>query len=293
MLEEPKEYWHVFLPLMPLASAEEQKDIRRVTERTVRTKDELELWVCLMGCSERLDAIAISYRHNDEEKCLPWVSRLFDHAYASLVMAYNPLIRALYTPEGFLTFGRFSDDKLPKKWDVVIGWNEPLGNSGINPQKVFDLMFSTIGQREAIGALSEANRPYIPKHYRFLSLVRSLELLIPDKKDRREWLERYDGKFQEASKTAKKFQNFVEELRNRCAHGVGTGTPDPIISLGMNGSPDMNAAFDTLIQAVTEKIVEYGAVQFEITPKSKPTVYSPNRPSDIKPPPVVIERHKS
>ena len=291
-MEEPKEYWHLFLPITPLKAADESDKSRRLTETTINIDDRYTLWMSYIGRDKRIDAIVISYRYCDKHAVEPHVRQAFDHAFAVLVLALGEQIGVVHAMDDLMMIGSFSDERWPSEFPFGITINPSSEIIEPKARQAAAMFSTTIGYRAAVGALSEAHTLSIPKHYRFLSLVRALELLFPLERERKSWLDRYQLPFEVAANTTREFKGYVLELRKRCAHGVGRGTSDPIVSLGMAGGSEVQAAFNTLMQAVSDRIVEVGGIQRAGPARRLPLPYSPQGIETIPPRPFPGRRRR-
>ncbi len=254
--DRPKEYWHALLPLSPTKS-EHQGIGETLAHIEVQLREGGKAHLCLLGHHGHVNSIAVAHRSDlDPEISRRAVSKLFEHAFAVLSLTYSNQIDVIHTAEGYVTMGYYSETEIPGEVGVQIRPPDFAPNEQFSPQNVMNVLAESSAHRAALCALSESQRPSTPRHYRFLSLVRALELMVPLQNDRDDWLDRYQLQFAATGVSGMLFRNYVPRLRNRCAHGVGRGTEDPIVSIGLEHGEPVAATFKVLEKATFDKMFD-------------------------------------
>lgn len=275
--DEGKPYWHCFWPLLP--PPPDRTAIKLLASVEMASDEGWRWHACLMGRQDTIDVLAVSVpadfmRREDEFQALAGgaLNRLF--GAASVI--YSSHIKLISMREdGFLSFGCFSDDQLPRSYPIEITLPQPWPLRNWDLASILNLMAHTADHGDALAALSEAMRADIPRHYRFLALYRALELLIPDKPTLTAWLDRYEEAFRALAMDPKLFRNFAPQLRARCAHGAGIGRERAIF--GVISSEVAPEVFDLLLEAVLDKLAEIAGFRLQVT---KPD-YGPIEPENL------------
>lgn len=252
--EEDKPFWHCFWPLSP--PPPDHKEVRLLASAKVASEHGWDWHICLLGRETIIDVLGVSVPASFMRSGQPYhdlVGGALNRAFAAASLVYSPTIRLLSLgDEQFMSLGMFSDNELPKAYGVQITMPAP-SRPNWDPTSLLTFAAHTEIPADAVGALSEATRGDIPRHYRFLALCRALELLIPADRQRSNWLERYEDEFRALEIDPKRFRNYVPQLRNRCAHGL-VGQERAIFGVASSGVP--TEVFNLLMKAVVDRLSE-------------------------------------
>lgn len=187
--------------------------------------------ITLLGRGHTVDAIAISMNDvADEGRRKRRVEEIGNHMIASLRLAYNPETDGIRNgEEGCLNLLYESDNPVPEYTAII---RQTVNQDHVVDYHAVAAVFCESARLQLepiISLLAEAAMPALPVHYRVLSLWRAFELLVPER-TRREVLDRYDAQFATIGVSQRRFYNAMPEIRNRCAHGVGTGAANPLVA---------------------------------------------------------------
>jgi hypothetical protein len=194
------------------------------------------LIIRLLGRPHTVDVVAVTIPDtitvSDEQKS-KWVQEIGNHMVAVLRLTHDVDVDVLRNGDGLLSACTEEvEDPIPR-YPLFYSFN-------VNDDHVADVanmarVFAQTLYKDIapiMSLIAESQTPSVPTHYKVLSLIRALELLIPDDLDRANHLNQYEERFQKLEVSAQPFKNFIPVLRTRCAHGVSRGrvTPVPLVS---------------------------------------------------------------
>jgi|GEM_PF-6801257 len=266
MSEEEKAFWHCYWPLSP--PPEDRASVKLLASAPMSVSDGVVAQVCLMGREKTVDAILLavpsSFMKLEEFQRLG--GRVQSEMFAALSILYSGTVRfiSLGNDQRF-SIGYFSDDELPTGIPAHIELPSPPPPNW-DLKSVYNLFLGAEQHADAVAALSEALRDEIPRHYRFLSLCRALELLEKDAPARRAWIEQYEPRFRELDVDLRHLKNYLPDLRSRCSHGVGTGGHHGITGVNSGGVAD--EVFGLMLDIVLDKLGERTGMKLGRSPMS-------------------------
>lgn len=269
--DQDKPFWHCFWPLSP--PPPDHLQVKLLAAVRVKSPHGWDWHISLMGRDNIIDVLAVSVPAHFMLTGTPYqdlVGEALSRTFAAVSMIYSADVKLLSLDgEGCVSAGMYSDEELPKLYPLQITLPQP-DPPILNIESLFTFAAHEELQADAVCALSEALRSGIPRHYRFLSLCRALELLVPNARRRSEWLERYEGEFRALNIDPKLFRNYIPQLRARCAHGQ-ISQERAIFGIQTGAVP--LAVFDLLMKAVIDRLNETPGVH--ITPPIRPVVGEP------------------
>ena len=225
-------YVHHFLPLHPPLSSALAKQVGCLIKIPAKDKDGVVFSISLLGRPHSIDVIALTFTQGalpaDASSCIAHVG---NHMISCLRVCYDPAIDVVRIgDDGFLNAAMESDDEVPVyPLGVTVEYNNSYRSNVDNIANVFRNT-ARKKYRQIISLLAEAQTPQIPTHYKILSLIRALELLLPNEAERSKFLSNYQDEFEKTKVSNKQFKNALPELRTRCAHGESRGGADPFVS---------------------------------------------------------------
>jgi len=255
-----KKYFHHFLPFTPGVPEGEVGDVRCLQEMIYETETDGPLTVHLLGRKQSVDVVAVSIPTAiDDEKHLNWIQKIGNHMFATLRLTYTPFVDICRTTNGFLNMGQESDKACPDYEVILI--HSPHGQSieNIDAANIAAVFCQTANKEMTpiIALLAEAISPWIPMHYKILSIVRALEILIPKENERFSWLDRYhDGEngYQSTKFNSQLFRNALPAIRTRCAHGGSRGKEAPFVGQAYADSSELHPVYSLLCRVLVDKI---------------------------------------
>lgn len=262
---ERKEFWHALWPLSP--PPPDNKAVQLLASAEMTATEGWRWHIFLLGRPGVIDVIGASfpaYVMLSGEPFHHYASEALNRAFAAASMVYSSDIKLLELSAGkYISLGQYSDDELPQGYGVHIQMPEFEPNWDL--ASLLHLATAEGISTEILSVLSEATDTAIPRHYRFLSLCRALELLVSTARDRTAWLERYEADFRALNVDPKRLRNFIPELRNRCAHGTAGeqraifGRIERSVAVATHGVP--TTMFNLMMRLVIEKLCEVAQVQ--------------------------------
>ena len=167
--------------------------------------------------------------HADRNK---WLRQIMETSITSIRLSYDQNAQPFFIDNGFLNVMYQSDDPEPS-YPLVI---QPTINSDwrVNENHVLGVFGAIHGKvkSDVAALLAEAQVQSLPVHYSVLSLMRAIELLWPEDKDRNAILDAREEEFATIGISDQLFRNALPRIRNRCAHGRGRGREEPFVGLG-------------------------------------------------------------
>ena len=193
-----------------------------------------------------------------------------ESAISALRLSVDPEAAPLVAGNGFVNLMYQSDEQEPR-FEVIIGFPRNP-DYRLNIDRVLGV-FEAISNR-ALGSISallaEGQVSTIPPQYRVLSLIRAVELLYPNERDRTVALSRFNAHFAELGISPQPLANALPQLRTRCAHGRSRGrqNPEPFVGVGYN-EPHLPSLLTLLQSIVAHGIrelhgLEFGGVQHRL-----------------------------
>ncbi len=278
---EEKPYWHCFWPLSPPPA--DHREVKLLASMKMTSKYGWDWHIGLLGRGKVIDVLGVSVPADFMRTGRPYqelVSGALGRTFAAVSLVYSAETKLLtFDGENVISAGMYSDQELPQLYPLEITLPQPsLPNWDLQSLLIFAAHDEL--PAAAVSALSEALRLDIPRHYRLLSLCRALELLIPNDRERSQWLDAYEDEFRALNVDLKRFRNYLPQLRNRCAHGQVSREP-PIFGIVSGGVP--TGVFDLLTKAVIAKLNETSGLQ--IVPPTRAVVGEPRRFNSVEPSP--------
>lgn len=243
---------HHFMPLHPPLEGDRYLQLQSQGLIVYRTNSGHDLHVRFLCLDEQVRVIAVTIPegasgHEDQSK---WMKQIMENAISALRLSVDPEAAPIITGNGFINLMYQSDEPEPRYQVVIAFPRNPDYRLNIN--HVLGV-FEAISNRDlaSISALlAEGQVPAIPPHYRVLSLIRAVELLYPDERDRGVALSQFDAHFAELGISPQPLANALPQLRTRCAHGRSRGrqNPEPFVGIGYN-EPHLLSLL-TLLQSI-------------------------------------------
>lgn len=258
---EEKAFWHAMWPLSPPPPRTE--DVKLLASAQFEATEGWTWRIFLMGRpGSAVDVIGASFPTEvmkSGERFQRYAGDALNRAFSALSSVVSSETRLLEVSSGqYFSFGMYSDAELPQTYGIHI--QMPSREVNWDLHSVMRFVSTETISTEFLSVLSEATHEAIPRHYRFLSLCRALELLIPADRERSQWLENYERDFRALDVDLKRFRNYVPELRNRCAHGKA-GTRTAFFGHVGPSKAVPTSVFNLLMRAVIDKVAEVSAVQ--------------------------------
>ena len=248
---------HHFMPLHPTVEGDDYKALESKGLITFATQAGYELTVRFLCLREQVRIIAVTVpraaaSHKDLHK---WMKQIMETAISALRLSVEPEANPVYTASGFISLMYQSDDPEPK-YQVRFG-------TTVNPDYRLSIehvvgVFGAISTKALapIAALfAEAQMPSLPIHYRVLSLVRAIELLYEDERQRAAVLDAFEPHFAKLNISDQPFRSALPQIRTRCAHGRSRGrtNPRPFVGIGYNET-ELRPLFDLLRSVVAHAL---------------------------------------
>lgn len=276
---EEKPYWHCFWPLSPPPA--DHREVKLLESMKMLSKHGWDWHIALLGRGKVIDVLGVSVPADFMRTGQPYlelVGGALSRIFAAVSLVYSSEAKLLSLgDENVLSVGMYSDHELPLAYPLEI----TLPQRELPNWDVHSLLTFAAHEElpaDAVSALSEALRLDIPRHYRLLSLCRALELLIPNDRERSQWLDAYEDEFRALNVDLKRFRNYLPQLRNRCAHGQVSREP-PIFGIVSGGVPI--EVFDLIMKAVIAKLNETSGLQ--IVPPTRAVVGESSRFNPVEP----------
>ena len=248
-------YFHHFLPLYPPVPLGELANVTSLHEIEFRTKTGHSMVIRLLGRPHTIDVIAVSAGTDvPSEKRSEWIKLIGNHMIAVLRVTYDVNADVIRNQDGIFNLCTESDDPVPD-YTVAIEAGVHLDHI-IDVNNIGGVFCSTMTPEKMpiMALLAEAQTPSIPVHYKILSLIRALEIMLPADKDRYEWLDRYEGPFSALNVSKRPFRNALHELRTKCAHGVSRGDGKPFVEQAYDAIPGMVPLLQLLRTVVGDQV---------------------------------------
>jgi hypothetical protein len=215
-----------------------------------------------IGSSKIVYAIAVTLpieisSHPNRSK---WLHEIFENALAALRISDNPKATPYYASSGSFLWAMNQSESPEPEYPLTI-------EVKINEDYHIDIQ-NLIGNYNVISSntkmslvgrmLSEAVIPSIPPHYAVLSLIRAIELLWPNQRDRDAALAEREQEFAALNISQRSFVNSIHEIRTKCAHGVSRGRTNPISYAGLAVGTPLVALADLLKSIVINGMIAEG-----------------------------------
>lgn len=265
---------HHFVPLYPPLEGDSYLELQAQGLINFQTRSGHELLVRYLCQDEQVRVIAVAVpeaaaSHKDLSK---WMKQIVENSISAIRLSGDPGAVPVLHDDGFITLMYQSDDQVPQyRYPIEFTRNSDYQLSISNVLGVFCAIGSKAVSPIA-ALLAEGQVPTIPPHYRALSLIRAIELLYPEQRDRDEALDKFDGHFGELQIDKHSFRKALPQLRTRCAHGTSRGriNPEPFIGVGYN-EPQLLSLVTLLRSVVAHGLqtlhgLEFGGMQYGPTP---------------------------
>lgn len=176
--------------------------------------------VALFSTKNTIYMLRIMIPDLEEEKIpeedMKRVLTLKEHMLSVLRVTYNQDVSI--SPYNFWNF-RYQNEPP----DLNIGFNMFLNpDFQVNSENIRSVYINTFSVRNHIRLFSDAQDKRIPLQYRYLSLYKLIELEFKQKGQWREeftkFLEKFEDDFTKLGLTKKKLNNYIHDIRDRCAH---------------------------------------------------------------------------
>jgi len=162
------------------------------------------------------------------------MKQVIDTAISALSLTQAPEASPIFHGDGFFNLMYQSDDPEPSYQILMRLVRDPNYRLDINNLCGVYVAICNKQLAPIAALLAEGQVPSIPPHYRVLSLIRGLELLYEDERERNLALEAFEDHFAGLQISAAKFVNALPQLRTRCAHGISRGRDNPEPFVGYN-----------------------------------------------------------
>jgi hypothetical protein len=257
------DYRHNLVLLTPPVSREDRPLVVPMMLAFVDLPNGLRMLVHLLGRLHTIDAIAVTIPSAvPEEPRVRFLHTIFDHMISALRLSYDPACE-LIRFDDFVQLGVcYEDDNAIPSLNVHIDLSISA-EFRVQTDPIKDLFLRTYSPalRDIIALFAEGSSPHIPPQYRLLSLIRALELLEPDVRQRENHLDRFETEFAQTKFSTRLFRNAIPELRNRCAHGLSRGSPNPIVGLGLAHQEQLNPVVAIIRTIVAQLLDEKHQIQ--------------------------------
>lgn len=238
--------------------------MKELGQAVYATKTKHELVVRLLGRQHTIDVVAVSIPEEAPQEPRPgWLKQIFEHMLTALRLSYEPRTDVVRTGDAFLTAMNQTDNAQPTYGLAFV--------ENINSDHMVDIknvlgLFrgtATVEQATTMALLAESQLPTMPPHYQALSLIRALELLF-EKREMRDWYDRFENEFASLGASRQKFKNAVAEMRTRCAHGVSRGGAPPFTGIGINNEDHLRPVITLLRKVVAEAIKDRFGIPMQV-----------------------------
>lgn len=258
-------YQHHFLPLFPPVPREELEKVECQKSIPYETLDGQTLYVSVLGRPHTVDVISVTIPEGVPREARPkHIRDLSNHMLSVLRLTHDSERDAIRFGDGLLSLTNETDSPSPKLPAAIeLRINEQHVVDVDNVSKVFCGTFDP-AKIPILALLAESQLPTIPPHYKALSLIRALELLIPEEKQRGDWLNSYEADFGAIGISRRRFRNALAELRTRCAHGVSRGGAGPLVAPVYGEIPELSKLLNLLRRAVIDRIGASYGIKFQI-----------------------------
>jgi hypothetical protein len=226
----------------------------------------------LVGSVNSIEMIRTTYPDpsgtlGDED--VKFINRVRDHIVATLRLTVDPYANhgSFAGPEGAISVGAFSDDEGRPNLRIDISEiRPPVTTEDI--EAATRVAFETFEIRHIVRLLSDAGYNPIPSSYRYLAYYKILEdeFLSSGKwRGFAEFLTLYEERFRNLDLTARSLENFVHELRDKCAH-LRLKTTEGVVGLGTNDARLVEGFLPLMRQIVKDRLNDtYAQLGLRIT----------------------------
>ncbi|QLC24964.1 hypothetical protein HFP57_07935 [Parasphingopyxis algicola] len=191
-----------------------------------------------------------------------------NHMLTTLRLAYDTEANAIRLGDGLISLANETDSHIPH-YPADIRVMAP-SDRVIDFDNIASIFAGTMdpAKMQILALLMEAQVPAIPVHYKVLSLIRALEVLLPDPVDRQKYLEKYELEFAKIEISERPLKNALPELRTRCAHGTSRGGAPPLVAPIFAELDKLVELLRLLRRAVVGRIGSDFGIKFEVNESS-------------------------
>jgi hypothetical protein len=234
--------WFNYTPLAPLLPKYVDDGTRDLLTIDHVVKDVGKFRVSAVGTTSAIELVRVETVGSDgnlTEQQVQIVSQLADHMLSVLRFTTDQHVEKLWFGQETISLGSHGDSpSLSVSLSLVPDQNYKLDCANIST--VFE---HTLELMPLFKLLADTQQPILPMPYRYLSVYKVLELEFRSGK---KWpglkalLAPYEDEYQKLGLSSRTFENFIHEMRDRCAHiKLGDGSAKFGIT-GLSGR-DMNA----------------------------------------------------
>jgi hypothetical protein len=173
---------------------------------------------------------------------------------SSLRLTFDQSTDVIRLGDGFINLAMNTDNPLPE-YSVAIALTVSQNPVDFHSPTALFAFVDSAEKDDVFSLIAEGQSPAIPSHYRILSLVRALEVLLPQSSDRTAWLDQHQSIFEGRGLSPRQFRNALPELRDRCAHGSIRSGERPIAG-AYGGIAGLDGWLEVLRQVVFKLAAE-------------------------------------
>lgn len=251
-------YEHHFTPLSPPTTQEENGLLSTLGMLNFETQSGHILVLRYLGFAEQIRVIAVTATEDAvrHERFAKWMKQIVETALTAIRLSVDPMAEPFYHGDAFVNMMYQSDDPEPGYPAVITETtNEHFRLSIGQTLGVFQAI-ATSELAPIAALLAEGQMPTIPPHYRVLSLVRAIELLYENGRERSDALDEFQAQFAALGISQRPFRTALPEIRNRCAHGRGRGRNQPSPFTGIGYGEASLRALTLLLRSVVARGIQ-------------------------------------
>lgn len=266
--------WFNYTPLAPLIEKYSDDGSHDLFSIECDLDAEGQYRVAAIGDHETVQLIRVQTMNSDGDltpRQARTVSQLIDHMISVLRFTTDQHVEKLWFGQETMNFGSHGDINGNPKFGVSISLHSP-SDYQTDFESVAAIYSRTVRDRSLFKLLGDSQHPALPLQYRYLSLYKMLEHEFRIGKkwpNLRTALAHLDEEFRSLKISSRSLDNFIHDLRDRCAHiKIGNSGDLGLTGLSTEDAEVVEKVIPLLMKAIqTHFSKKYPAFRFHDRPK--------------------------